>query len=289
MVKKTKSKLKSVPLIFARNTTQVNSSMANILAYCSIAIIVMAFLSFIGFFEFGRVYTYILFIAGLIVCLMPKLLIRFLPDNFIKYYMMISVAVSIGIIGADKNIGVYITYALVPILSCLYFEPPFVLKASAFSYIVMVISVYAVSANMPELLYQGRSRMQMFLAYVTGFTIEYTIVTIMLYSLVKRAKRRLVLDVNNAERAQKDAEKGSQIFNVLCVDYTAAYYCDLMNDTIEPIKQKSYSHSAHAKTNMTDPTCYSEWIQYSANHIVAKEMAAEFLEVFDTKNLIKRL
>ena len=274
--------------IFERNTAQVNRSMANILMYCFGLILLMVLLSAVGFFEFGKTYTLILLIVGLFVCLTPEILVHFLPTGFMKYYMAVTVAIFVGIIGADKNIGVSITYALVPIMSCLYFEPEFVLKTSLFSYVVMIASEYLVSANMAEVLYQGRPRMQMFLAYAAGYTIEYVIVVMVLYCLVKRAKS-LAMDVSSAELAQSDAEKERQIFNALCVDYTAAYCCDLMNDTMEVIKQKRYSHSAHSEKDGVKLTSYSEWIRYCCDHVIVKEMASEFSDIFEANALMQRL
>ena len=91
----------------------------------------------------------------------------------------------------DTSYGVYITYVLVPILGCLYFEPELVIKTGIFSYLVMVAAVYINSAGTYDVLYLGRSRNQMFVAYTLGFTIEYVIVMAVLYDLVKRAKKMM--------------------------------------------------------------------------------------------------
>ena len=150
--------------IFTKNTAKVNSAIANILAFCSIAILFMVVLSAMGFFEFGTAYACIIIAGGVLVCLMPKVLVRFLPDCAMKYYMLVSVALFVGVLGYNKNIGIYITYVLVPILSCFYFEPALVLKASVLSYAVMVVSFYGASADMAEVVYQGLPRMHIFLA-----------------------------------------------------------------------------------------------------------------------------
>lgn len=81
--------------IFKKNLVQVNDTVADILAISTIAIIVMLVLSKIGFFEFGRTYTYILVVVGAVVCLLPKCMVRLLPAEFMKYYMMFSAAVFI--------------------------------------------------------------------------------------------------------------------------------------------------------------------------------------------------
>lgn len=201
---------KKITSTFEKNTAQINRNIVNILAGCSILVIIMVVLSTLGFFEFGRKYNLILLTLGLILCLAPQILIQYLLEKFMKYYMLISAAVFISILGANKNIGIYITYALVPLMSCFYFEPPLVLKASVFSYVLMILSVYISSADMAEVLYQGRPRMWIFQAYAAGFTIEYSIVAVVLFKLVRRMKR-LVLKYNSAEHALSDSEKDRQM------------------------------------------------------------------------------
>lgn len=188
--------------MFAKNTKQINQLIANIFAACSVIIGIMAVLSATGVFEFGKKYTLIVLIAGLFVSIMQKILIKILPDGFMKYYMLISAAVFIGVIGTDRHVGVYITYALIPIISCLYFEPKFVWKIGIFSYITMAVSLYFCSATMNEVIYLGRPRMQMFLACTFGFTLEYVIVFAVLVYLVKLAKK-MMLERYSAEEQNK--------------------------------------------------------------------------------------
>ena len=99
-----------------------------------------------------------------------------------------SAAVFIGILGTNVGIGIYITYILVPVFSCLYFDPEFTKKISVFSYIIMIISLYIESSNLYDVVYFHRSRIRIFAAYAVGFTFEYIVVAIVLYFIVKRAK-----------------------------------------------------------------------------------------------------
>ena len=165
--------------------------MARLFAVATLAILVLVAFSCLGIFEFGKRYTLIILIAGLIVTLSPSIMIRFLSDNAMRYYMIILAAIFIGVLGTNNHIGVYITYALVPIYSCLYFEPIFTVKSSILAYISMVISVYINSASKYEVLYQGRPRNEIAIAYILGFTIEYIVVCVILYFVVRRAKQMM--------------------------------------------------------------------------------------------------
>lgn len=89
--------------------------------------------------------------------------------------------------------------------------------------------------------------------------------------------------------ALEDVERERQIFNALCVNYTAAYCCDLIADRMEPIKQKNFSHSAQQKDHMQDQFCYSEWVRHAYETFVIKETAPDYMEVFDAPNIMRRL
>lgn len=177
--------------MFEKNTRKINNVIAKMFAVCSVLVIVMAVLSILGVFEFGNTYTAIVLVAGLVVSVSPILLIRFVPPYIMKYYMLIILAVFIGILGTSNHIGIYITYALVPIFSCLYFDPKFTIKMSIISYFAMAVSVYISTASNYEVLYMGKSHIEMFIAYLLGFTFEFLIVSMILIYLVKRAKNMM--------------------------------------------------------------------------------------------------
>ena len=177
--------------MFEKNTRKINNVIAKMFAVCSVLVIVMAVLSILGVFEFGNTYTAIVLVAGLVVSVSPILLIRFVPPYIMKYYMLIILAVFIGILGTSNHIGIYITYALVPIFSCLYFDPKFTIKMSIISYFAMAVSVYISTASNYEVLYMGKSHIEMFIAYLLRFTFEFLIVSMILIYLVKRAKNMM--------------------------------------------------------------------------------------------------
>lgn len=109
--------------MFEKNTREVNRLIAKMFAACTIAVILLVVCSYFGVLEFGKTYTLIVLIVGLIVTITPSIFIHILSDNVMKYYMMIILSVFIGVLGTNNHIGIYMTYALVPIFSCLYFEP----------------------------------------------------------------------------------------------------------------------------------------------------------------------
>ena len=87
----------------------------------------------------------------------------------------------------------------------------------------------------------------------------------------------------------QNAIKEKQMFDALCVNFTAAYCCDLMDDTMELVKQNSFSHSAKVHTGIAGKHSYSEWISYCYDHVIIQADVPNFLEIFDRENLMKRL
>lgn len=105
--------------------------------------------------------------------------------------MIILMSVFVSAAGSSNNVGIYITYALAPIISCLYFDPKFTVKITAFSYLSMAASLYVSTVDRYEVVYGHLTRRHIFIAYLIGYTIEYIIVGSVLYYLVKRARRMM--------------------------------------------------------------------------------------------------
>ena len=174
-----------------KNTHQVNRIMVRIYAACAVVVIALVVCSSLGIFEFGRTYTAIVLVAGLVISISPSILVHFVSDNVLKHYMLIMTSIFIGILGTNNHIGVYITYVLVPVFSCLYFEPKLTVASSIFSYIAMFIAVYINTAGKYEVVYMGMSRWHLFIACILGFTVEYLVVDSILVYIVKRARKMM--------------------------------------------------------------------------------------------------
>lgn len=188
--------------MFEKNTRQVNEIIAKVFALCTGIILILVACSCFGVFEFGVIYTVIILIAGVILTISPTLLLKVLPPDVMKYYMLIALSVFIGVLGTNIHIGIYISYVLVPIFSCLYFDPKFTFKIGVFSYFVMAVSLFINSASKYEVVYMGRSRVQIYIAYLLGFTIEFFVVNVILGFFVKRA-RQMMEERYSAEEANR--------------------------------------------------------------------------------------
>lgn len=85
------------------------------------------------------------------------------------------------------------------------------------------------------------------------------------------------LDALNKEKIMLDA---------LSIDYTSIYYCDLMNDTLIPLKCDDYNNAAAVvKAVAEEGGSYSFIINHYFEHFVIKESAPDFLEKMDAEYL----
>lgn len=69
-------------------------------------------------------------------------------------------------------------------------------------------------------------------------------------------------------------------------DYTAVYSCDLLKDTMTPMKIKETSHIFQ---NREHANSFSQWTKYSYENIIIKESMPDYLEKFDRKYLMTYL
>lgn len=118
-------------------------------------------------------------------------------------------------------------------------------------------------------------------------------VNILLIGHLQQRNKKAIQHITKLEaenRANLEAsEKEHRIFNALCVNFTAAFCCDLLNDSMEPIKQKKFSHLSMSKSNLKNPNSYSEWIRYSFDNVVVKSESPDYMDVLDAKNIMNQL
>lgn len=82
----------------------------------------------------------------------------------------------------------------------------------------------------------------------------------------------------------REIEEEKKLQDALCVDYTSVYYCDLLEDTIAPIKQGRYTNAVVTDRILSDAgqgnkkEKYSFRIQYYFENFVIEESEPEFVE-----------
>lgn len=198
--------------MFKDNTKQVNRVLAQSLLWCSLGLIALLITNYMGLFHFKTNLLMIIVIAGFMACCMPFILFKTgVPDNFLKYYIHISVSILIGLMGMNNSVGIYITFILVPIISCLYFDCRFTLIIGVISYCTMTLAVYVNCAGKMEVIYYGWSHLKTFMLYMIGFTIEYFVAMMFIYQLARRSQRFLEKQQKNLKLLKSENERQKEM------------------------------------------------------------------------------
>ena len=92
------------------------------------------------------------------------------------------------------------------------------------------------------------------------------------------------------QEKQERLEREKHLLDALCIDYSSVYYCDLIEDTIKPIKENETTNGAII-TAMSDSKkqSYKERIRFYYDNYVIKETAIDFLEKLSAEYLIDHL
>lgn len=97
------------------------------------------------------------------------------------------------------------------------------------------------------------------------------------------------------ERNLLDLEYEKKLHDALSIDYTAVYYCDLLKDTIVPIKEFKYQNTTQLDRGRLERdlkekiNCYSSRVRYYYDHAVVKESSPDFVDKLSIQHLRKTL
>lgn len=84
---------------------------------------------------------------------------------------------------------------------------------------------------------------------------------------------------DNQLSPQELLERDQKLLEALCIDYTAVYYCNLVKNTMEPIKRSALSNGSVIDAAIPERRYeYTYRIQYFYDNFVVKESAPDFLE-----------
>lgn len=118
------------------------------------------------------------------LCVQSLLITLFCKKNpehpAIKYFLIITAEIVVFLLTITEGFEPFISYALVPLVSCLYFNRRFCFITSGISYVTMIISII-IRAQSENPLGEGLSSLQWGVEYGVGLTLEYILNTAFLY------------------------------------------------------------------------------------------------------------
>jgi len=236
--------------MYKDNIKHVNYILAKNLAWCFIALIILVLTKILGIFRFDTFLMSVIIGVGFFVCFGPIILYKLkVSDKVLQYYMHISLGILIALLGTNNGIGIYISYILVPIMSCLYFDKKFTHHIGLLSYFMMAGSVFFNCFGKMEVKYYGWTPFYTFVLYMIGFTIEYFVVFTFIYQIVRRSQKFLEEQQDSLRILNQEKERRAKLVDLysdsLAGQRKTAYDMlsrDAMNFSTEDIAKITTGH-----------------------------------------------
>lgn len=189
-------------LFFDKNDEIGCQDMLNILKYIIWVFPAIFIGTFAGVFKIEYKNLLILSVVSIIVSRIPFIMKKSnCSHKIIKYMSLICVAVDISILGWNSNIGIYMTYCLALVLSCLFFDRKLTIYICIVNYICIIVSLYMRSINVQQIEFD--SNFMWFVSRTIGFSIEAFIMSLFCIKLSSKSKDLLDNVFNKSDESNK--------------------------------------------------------------------------------------
>lgn len=236
-----------------------------LLASCCGPIFLIA--RYFNFFDMSYVFSLLLTAATSSMTAIYLLLVKYLQNKNISQYLgLIFLSVFISLFGIERSVGIYISYGIIPFLSCMYMDKKLTLRVTIFSYVMMILSLYIKSFEAYKSNIYTVSQIKWFFPMAAGFTMEYVFVFTLAYFIssllaesfaaikkknetIKRYQEKTIIALANAVEI-KEPYTGTHLKNtsryvrMICNELIhLGYYMDeLTPDVIELFEKTAPLH-----------------------------------------------
>lgn len=194
---------------FEQNDAKVNKRMTKVLLWMTLVFPALFALTAAGIFwiDYGDLTR--LTIIGVFCTVYPFILQKLgVPIKVMKYVGVLAVGFIIMLLGMNVAIGIYITFGMAQLFSCMYFDKKFTVKISVITYIMLVISIYF---RVQSSLQNDRPNDDLiFIPFMMGFTIEHILMSCVFIS-VAGASRKILENLHSSEQVSEIMEKCSNV------------------------------------------------------------------------------
>ena len=190
-----------------RNEIEVNS----ILLRCSIVLVFVGpFLALLRLIGINGEFNYAECLFFSLAVLALYLLCRYLHQAMkvqwiIKYIIILGMHAGVCYMATKAGILVYISYALMPALSCLYYRKRFTLQITGLCYLIMMGTLYLRAVVETDYNYTDLTAEEWYSVFGFSFTWEYVLLTIVLITIVGKTESSLEL-LQKSNKQMKDMQ-----------------------------------------------------------------------------------
>lgn len=262
---------------FERNDAKVCKKLTKVLRYMTLVFPVLFLATAAGIFQIKYDDLAALSAFGCICTLGPGVLQKIgVSVRVMKYVSVIAIGVLVMLLGGNSAIGIYMTYGLAMLLSCMFFDKKFTKQIAIISYVCLIASLFLRSLNVRQIEYP--TNMEWFLTRSVGFTMEQIIMGVVFINIAG-ASRKLLENLHNTEqvaavvsKCEEASEKLVEMMDCLAENMQESR---LANETIVSSAQdtsadcmKSLSHVSSMHGSVMEMVRISGSIEESTKNVL---------------------
>lgn len=265
----------------------MNESMAKILFFCAFAGPAIALDRFLGYCDVSYSSCVLMSLALIILSFGQKILNRYFPLSLWTVFWGLVGFMGVLTFMCTAKVGVYITYALVPMVSLFYCEKKIYLISVALNYAMILVSNVLVSDFRSLVRSDFHEPLDWFIAVMGGYTIESIAIGMAGYYLCNRISNhfRSIYTSNIVlDQKYRDEEHKDRVTRAITSLYQCVYVVDLKNDTYEVVQRDPFVSDV-----VRDEDNLATNIERAVFALVETKDKLQMLEFLDLKTLPARL
>ena len=247
---------------FEQNDAKVCKKLTNVLRWMTLVFPVLFLATAAGIFQIKYDDLALLSALGCVCTLGPGILQKFgTPVRVMKYVSIISVGLIVMLLGGNAAVGIYMTYGLAMLLSCMFFDTKFTKQISVISYFFLLMSLFLRSQNVKQIEYP--TNMEWFLTRSAGFTIEQIVMSVVFVNIAG-ASRKLLENLHSTEQVAAVVSK--------CEEASTALV-SMMDELAENVQESRMTNETIVSSAQdTSEDCMKSLSHVSSMHNIVSEM-----------------
>lgn len=247
---------------FEQNDEKVNKRLAKVLLWMTLVFPVLFALTAAGIFwiDYGALVR--LSIIGCFCTIGPYALNkRNVPVKVMKYVSVLAVGFIVMLLGMNSAIGIYLTYGIAQLFSCMYFDKKFTIKISILTYILLFVGTYF---RVIDAVANGNAAPNLtFIPYMMGFTIEHVLMSAVFIS-VAGSSRKILENLHSTEQIAAVVTKCEEVSTKLVT---------MMGDLSDNVQESKMTNKTIVDSAQnTSEDCMKSLSHVSSMHDIVSEM-----------------
>lgn len=262
---------------FEQNDEKVNKRLTKVLLWMTLVFPVLFVLTAVGIFwiDYGALVR--LTIIGCFCTIGPYVLSkRNVPVKVMKYVSVLAVGFIVMLLSMNSAVGIYMTFGIAQLFSCMYFDKKFTIKISILTYILLFVGTYF---RVIDAVANGNAAPNLtFIPYMMGFTIEHVLMSSVFIS-VAGSSRKILESLHSTEQVAAVVTKCEEVSTKLVT------MMDDLSDNVQESKMTNQTIVDSARNTSED--CMKSLSHVSSMHDTVSEMvqASESIDE-STKNVL---